>query len=154
MLLQCGMHVHSMISELLPCADASFHTAQGSPHDAAQLAGRRDGHMMGVHSVSDLLPLHPHAQERSLTDGAGAKPGYNLRTLCRALEYARLALPVYGLQRSLYDGAAMAFLTQLAPASAPVLERLLAQHLLGGGAAQLKVPATSCWHQCAVCTRF
>jgi midasin (ATPase involved in ribosome maturation) len=90
-----------------------------------------------------LCPCALHAQERSLADGAGAKPGYNLRTLCRALEYARLALPVYGLQRSLYDGAAMAFLTQLAPAAAPVLERLLAQHLLGG-ATQLKVPAASC----------
>lgn len=49
-----------------------------------------------------------------------------------------MALPVYGLQRSLYDGAAMAFLTQLAPASAPVMKRLLAAHLLAGSA-QLKV---------------
>jgi midasin len=70
-------------------------------------------------------------QERSLVDGAGSKPAYNLRTLCRALEYARLALPVYGLQRALYDGCSMAFYTLLHPSAAPVMERLLRAHLLG-----------------------
>ncbi len=67
-----------------------------------------------------------------MEDGAGAKPGYSLRTLCRALVYARAALPVYGLERALWDGAAMAFLTQLAPSSAPALERLLRTQLLPG----------------------
>ena len=71
-------------------------------------------------------------QAATLQDGGGRRPAYNLRTLCRALEYARAALPTYGLQRSLFDGAAMAFLTQLAPGSAPVMERLLCAHLLGG----------------------
>jgi len=82
------------------------------------------------------------AQVTSLQDGGGRRPAYNLRTLCRALEYARAALPTYGLQRALYDGAAMAFLTQLAPASAPGLERLLRAHLLGG-ARSLKAHALS-----------
>lgn len=65
-----------------------------------------------------------------MQDGGGSKPCYSLRTLCRALEYARAAAPVYGLQRALYDGAAMAFLTQLHPSSAPALEALLQRKLL------------------------
>lgn len=64
-------------------------------------------------------------------DGAGSKPAYNLRTFCRALAYARTVLPVYGLQRALYDGCSMAFHTQLAPTSAPVMEGLLQTHILG-----------------------
>ena len=71
-------------------------------------------------------------QEMTLVDGAGSKPAYNLRTLSRALQYARAALPQYGLQRALYDGCAMAFLTQLHPSSAPAMERLLQTHILAG----------------------
>jgi Midasin AAA lid domain len=77
-----------------------------------------------------------------LTDGGGGKPGYSLRTLCRALTYTRAALPAYGLQRALYDGAAMAFLTQLAPDCAPRMEALLRTHLLPG-VTSLKVGAAS-----------
>ena len=39
-----------------------------------------------------------HVQESNLQDSAGGKPSYNLRTLTRALQYARRAWPVYGLQ--------------------------------------------------------
>ena len=53
------------------------------------------------------------SQEMRLTDGAGAKPAYSLRTLCRALDYARTTAPNYGLQRALYDGFSMAFATQV-----------------------------------------
>jgi midasin (ATPase involved in ribosome maturation) len=55
--------------------------------------------------------------------------------------YTRAALPAYGLQRALYDGAAMAFLTQLAPDSAPRMEALLRTHLLPG-VTSLKVGVT------------
>ena len=55
-----------------------------------------------------------------------------MRALCRALQYSRLTLPAYGLQRALYDGAAMAFLTQLDAASAQTMESILSQHFLGG----------------------
>ncbi len=58
-------------------------------------------------------------QEARLTDSAGQKPAYNLRTLCRALDYARHAAPTYGLQRALYDGFAMAFATQVRRRSPP-----------------------------------
>jgi hypothetical protein len=74
----------------------------------------------------------PPKQDQTLTDGAGQRPAYSLRTLCRALDYARRAAPLYGLQRALYDGAAMSFLTQLSPESAPRMEALLQQHLLPG----------------------
>lgn len=76
-------------------------------------------------------------------DGAGSKPSYSLRTLCRALEYARVALSVYGLQRALYDGFAMAFLTQLHDASSPRVEALLRRHFLGG-VKSIKARAQSC----------
>lgn len=90
-----------------------------------------------VHSWWKRLAAHPAApcplQEAHLQDGAGHKPAYNLRTLCRALEYAASATPTYGLQRSLWDGFAMSFLTQLDPPSGARLERLMQQHLLGPG---------------------
>jgi midasin len=37
------------------------------------------------------------------------------------------------LQRALYDGFAMSFLTQLDPGCAPRLEKLMQQHLVGPG---------------------
>ena len=80
--------------------------------------------------MDHALTIPDGPQEASLVDGGGARPGYSLRTLCRALAYTRSALSAYGLQRALYDGAAMAFLTQLAPGRAPRLEALLRQHLL------------------------
>lgn len=52
-------------------------------------------------------------QESVLTDGAGHRPAYSLRTLCRALDYARRAAPAYGLTRSLWDGLSMSFVTQV-----------------------------------------
>ena len=48
--------------------------------------------MPPLHTVS---PSHPRLPSRSL------------RTLCRAMEYARAAMPVYGVQRALFDGLSM-----------------------------------------------
>ena len=67
-----------------------------------------------------------------MSDGAGQKPAYNLRTLCRALDFARRATPAYGLQRALYDGFCMSFTTQLHPDSATRAQALLQKHLLPG----------------------
>ncbi|CAL5218660.1 g365 [Coccomyxa viridis] len=83
-------------------------------------------------AVVDFYIAAKHEADMTLVDGAGSKPAYNLRTLSRALQYARAALPQYGLQRALYDGCAMAFLTQLHPSSAPAMERLLQTHILSG----------------------
>lgn len=60
-------------------------------HDTALLSLRA---IKGMHAV-------PLPQEATLQDGAGHKPAYNLRSLCRALEYAARATPTYGLQASL-----------------------------------------------------
>ena len=63
--------------------------------------------------VLTLLWRNCCVQESRLTDGAGHRPAYSLRTLCRALDYARRAAPAYGLTRSLWDGLSMSFLTQV-----------------------------------------
>lgn len=64
-------------------------------------------------------------------DSAGARPSYNLRTLTRALQYCRQALPTYGMTRALYDGLSMSFLTQLHPDSMLTLEGILKRQILG-----------------------
>lgn len=81
--------------------------------------------------VDFYLAAHAEAAA-ALTDGAGHKPSYSLRGLCRALDYAAQLTPVYGLQRALYDGFSMSFKTQLHPDSEPRMEALLQQHLLPG----------------------
>eukprot|EP00887_Chlorella_sp_A99_P000601 scaffold17.g601.t1 len=102
--------------------------------DLAAIAARfLPGTGPAVDSVVDFYVAAKAEAEATLQDGAGHKPAYNLRTLCRALEYAAAAAPVYGLQRGLWDGFAMSFLTQLDPGSAPRLEALMQAHLLGPG---------------------
>lgn len=78
-------------------------------------------------------------QECRLTDGAGQRPAYSLRSLCRALGYARRASPAYGLQRALWDGLSMSFLTQLSPEAAHRLEAIMVKHIIPGGSKALKV---------------
>lgn len=67
----------------------------------------------------------------SLQDGGGQKPSFNLRTLCRSLEYCRKAVPLYGLTRALADGLAMSFCTQLEERSAAAVATLIRQHIPG-----------------------
>ena len=76
-----------------------------------------------------------------LQDGAHQKPSYSLRTLCRALEYCRTALPLYGMQRALLDGLKMAFMTQLDPECAHIVRNLINVHVTGS-AKPLKVWVT------------
>jgi hypothetical protein len=83
-------------------------------------------------TLTDPVPPPCPPKDTVLQDGARQKPSYNLRTLSRALDYARSAAPLYGLQRALYDGFAVSFLTQLAPESGPRLESALCRHLLPG----------------------
>ena len=73
-----------------------------------------------------------------MQDGAHQKPSYSLRTLCRALEYCRTALPLYGMQRALLDGLKMAFMTQLDPECAHIIHGLINRHVTGSAKA-LKV---------------
>jgi midasin len=111
----------------------------GEPRHRDDLAAIVAGHLlpisMGapVHDVVDFYLAVKDAADTTLQDGAGHKPTYNLRTLSRALEYAARASAVYGLQRALYDGFAMSFLTQLDPASTEIMLKLMLQHLVGQG---------------------
>ncbi|XP_072912476.1 midasin [Hemitrygon akajei] len=68
-----------------------------------------------------------------LMDGTGHRPHYSLRTLCRALKFS--ALNSYNnIQRSLYEGFCMSFLTQLDRISHPVVEKLICHHVIGTNA--------------------
>ena len=111
----------------------------GEPRHRDDFAAIVAGHLLPVsmgapiHAVVDFYCAAKEAADTTLQDGAGHKPTYNLRTLSRALEYAARASAVYGLQRSLYDGFAMSFLTQLDPGSTIIMEGLMLQHLVGKG---------------------
>ncbi|GFH15701.1 VWFA domain-containing protein, partial [Haematococcus lacustris] len=87
-------------------AASSLGSKQGAP-GGASAAGSSP-----VDACVDLYIALKAEAEARLTDGAGQKPAYSMRTLCRALDYARCSAPKYGLQRALYDGFAMAFSTQ------------------------------------------
>ena len=97
-----------------------------------------------VDDIVDFFAACRAAAETTLLDSANQKPRYSLRTLARALEYARAAMGTYGLQRSLHDGLSMTFLTLLSGATAPAVEALLAKHILkgarGGAAELLRAP--------------
>ncbi|KAG7670517.1 hypothetical protein KSW81_003079 [Nannochloris sp. 'desiccata'] len=111
----------------------------GEPRHRDDLAAIVAGHLLPVamgapvHDVVDFYLAVKDAADTTLQDGAGHKPTYNLRTLSRALEYAARASAVYGLQRALYDGFAMSFLTQLDPSSTEIMLKLMLQHLVGQG---------------------
>ena len=67
---------------------------------------------------------------KKLTDGTGHRPHYSLRTLCRALRLAS-ANKHGSILRSLYEGFCLSFLTQLDRSSHPVVEQLIAKHVVG-----------------------
>ncbi|XP_014636596.1 PREDICTED: midasin [Ceratotherium simum simum] len=71
-----------------------------------------------------------------LVDGTGHKPHYSLRTLCRALRFAA-SNPCSNIQRSLYEGFCLGFLTQLDRASHPIVQKLICQHIVSGNVKSL-----------------
>lgn len=96
-----------------------------------------------VEEVVDFYVAARAEAETTLLDSANQKPQYSLRTLSRALEYARSAMGTYGLQRALFDGLSMTFVTLLSNATAPRVSALLDRHILRGArlADVLRVPA-------------
>ncbi|GAA6099361.1 midasin isoform X1 [Tachysurus ichikawai] len=88
--------------------------------------------------ISFYLAIRKEANSR-LVDGTGHKPHYSLRTLCRALKYVAIN-PCYNVQRSLYEGFCLSFLTQLDRSSHPLVEKLVKQYILGGNIKCLKQP--------------
>ena len=85
-----------------------------------------------VDDIVDFYIAARQAAHTTLLDSADQKPQYSLRTLSRACEYVRAATGIYGLQRALFDGFAMSFLTLLKTESGEVLEKLMIKHLLRG----------------------
>ncbi|KKY36409.1 putative midasin [Diaporthe ampelina] len=71
------------------------------------------------------------AEARALVDGANEVPHFSLRTLTRVLTYVNDVTSFYGLERSLYEGFCMGFLTLLSRASETQVMPLIVQHLLG-----------------------
>ncbi|POS81428.1 ATPase [Diaporthe helianthi] len=71
------------------------------------------------------------AEAKALVDGANEVPHFSLRTLTRVLTYVNDVAPYYGLERSLYEGFCMGFLTLLSRASEMQVTPLIVQHLLG-----------------------
>uniref|UniRef100_A0A8C0HJP3 Midasin n=1 Tax=Chelonoidis abingdonii TaxID=106734 RepID=A0A8C0HJP3_CHEAB len=69
--------------------------------------------------------------ETKLVDGIGHRPHYSLRTLCRALRFAA-SNPCKNIQRSLYEGFCLGFLTQLDRVSHPIVQKLICHHIVSG----------------------
>ncbi|CAB1342786.1 unnamed protein product [Coregonus sp. 'balchen'] len=88
--------------------------------------------------ISFYLTVRKEATSK-LVDGTGHHPHYSLRTLCRALKYVA-ANPCYSVQRSLYEGFCLSFLTQLDRSSHPMVQKLVCQHIMGGNTKCLKQP--------------
>ena len=83
--------------------------------------------------VDQIVTFYQESQKlckASLTDGSNQKPKYSLRTLTRALEYSEKICSLYGLERSLYEGFSMSFLTQLNAQSIPIMEKLIRTHIV------------------------
>ncbi|XP_035472851.1 midasin isoform X1 [Scophthalmus maximus] len=88
--------------------------------------------------ISFYLAVRKEANSH-LVDGTGHRPHYSLRTLCRALKYVA-ANPCNSVQRSLYEGFCLSFLTQLDRSSHPLVQKLVCQHILMGNTKCLKQP--------------
>ncbi|KAF7620547.1 putative midasin [Aspergillus flavus] len=69
------------------------------------------------------------SNENKLTDGAGQRPHFSIRTLVRALIYVIDHAHVYGLRRAVFEGFSMSFLTVLSQESERLLLPLLERHL-------------------------
>lgn len=70
--------------------------------------------------------------EVRLQDGANQKPQFSLRSLSRAMEYVRYAVKKFNLERAIFDGFSMFFVTSLDGPSTQIMNDLIKDHLLGG----------------------
>jgi midasin len=69
--------------------------------------------------------------ENKLTDGAGQKPHFSIRTLVRTLIYIVDHVYIYGLRRAAYEGFCMSFLTLLSQGSEKLVVPLIEKHIFG-----------------------
>uniref|UniRef100_K9J478 Midasin n=1 Tax=Desmodus rotundus TaxID=9430 RepID=K9J478_DESRO len=90
-------------------------------------------------TVQGIINFYRDVRKESgttLVDGTGHRPHYSLRTLCRALRFAA-SNPCSNIQRSLYEGFCLGFLTQLDRVSHPVVQKLICQHIVSGSVKSL-----------------
>ncbi|XP_070306217.1 midasin isoform X2 [Odocoileus virginianus] len=90
-------------------------------------------------TVQGIINFYTAVRKESgtkLVDGTGHRPHYSLRTLCRALRFAA-SNPCGSIQRSLYEGFCLGFLTQLDRASHPIVQKLICQHIVSGNVKSL-----------------
>lgn len=84
-------------------------------------------------AAPDLAQLYMETKklsnENKLTDGAGQRPHFSIRTLVRALIYVIDHAHVYGLRRAIFEGFSMSFLTVLSLESERLLVPLLEKHI-------------------------
>ncbi|KAL1301472.1 hypothetical protein AAFC00_005720 [Neodothiora populina] len=99
--------------------------------------------------AADVCHLHQAIQKLNeqnlLVDGAGQKPHFSLRTLTRALTYAKDVAPLCALRRALYEGIQMSFSTLLDKESEARILPLFYTYLFSkvkGVEAMLKKPFT------------
>ncbi|KAF2804010.1 midasin [Mytilinidion resinicola] len=80
--------------------------------------------------VTELyLEIQRLAKSNLLVDGADQQAHFSLRTLTRALSYARETVSLCTLRRALFEGFNMSFLTFLSRASEDVAAPLIKKHL-------------------------
>uniref|UniRef100_A0A8D1BB25 Midasin n=1 Tax=Sus scrofa TaxID=9823 RepID=A0A8D1BB25_PIG len=90
-------------------------------------------------TVQGIITFYTAVRKESATklvDGTGHRPHYSLRTLCRALRFAA-SNPCGSIQRSLYEGFCLGFLTQLDRASHPIVQKLICQHIVSSSVKSL-----------------
>ncbi|KAJ5569528.1 uncharacterized protein N7459_008958 [Penicillium hispanicum] len=84
-------------------------------------------------AAPDLAQLYMEVKrlsnENQLTDGAGQRPHFSIRTLVRALIYVIDHAHIYGLRRAIFEGFSMSFLTVLSLESERSLTPLLETHI-------------------------
>ncbi|EED15512.1 midasin, putative [Talaromyces stipitatus ATCC 10500] len=85
--------------------------------------------------ASDIASLYLATKklmlENKLTDGAGQKPHFSIRTLVRSLVYITDHVHSYGLRRAAYEGFCMSFLTLLSQESEKLVVPLIEKHIFG-----------------------
>ncbi|KAL2004280.1 hypothetical protein VTN02DRAFT_4005 [Thermoascus thermophilus] len=86
-------------------------------------------------AASDLAHLYMETKklsvENRLTDGAGQRPHFSIRTLVRSLIYIVDHAHIYGLRRAIFEGFSMSFLTLLSQDSERMVMPLLEKHIFG-----------------------
>lgn len=96
------------------------------------LSGQNSRIDQAADKVANLyMRIKELAEAKALVDGANEVPHFSLRTLTRVLSYVNDVAPYYGLERSLYEGFCMGFLTLLSRDSEKLVIPLITEHLFG-----------------------